>query len=44
MKSLLAEFDILLNCAGYRNVSEIDRDAIRSLPNTSNLIAEKARI
>ncbi|KAK5994273.1 FMN-dependent alpha-hydroxy acid dehydrogenase PB1A11.03 [Cladobotryum mycophilum] len=44
MKSLLAEFDILLNCSGYRNVSEIGRDAIRSLPNSSNLIAEKSRI
>lgn len=44
MKSLLAEFDILLNCSGYRNVSEIDRDAIKSLPNSSNLIAEKSRI
>jgi isopentenyl diphosphate isomerase/L-lactate dehydrogenase-like FMN-dependent dehydrogenase len=44
VKSLLAEFDILLNVAGFRNVSEIDRDAIRSLPNTSNLIAEKSRI
>lgn len=44
MKSLLAEFDILLNVGGYCNVGEIDREAIRSLPNTSNLIAEKARI
>lgn len=44
LKGLLAEFDILLNVAGFRNVSEIDRDAIRSLPNTSNLIAEKSRI
>ena len=44
VKSLLAEFDILLNVAGFKDVSEIDRDAIRSLPNTSNLIAEKSRI
>ena len=29
VKSLLADFDILLNVAGFRNVSEIDRDAIR---------------
>jgi isopentenyl diphosphate isomerase/L-lactate dehydrogenase-like FMN-dependent dehydrogenase len=44
MKSLLAEFDILLNVAGYKNVSEIDRGAIRSLPNTSSLIGEKSRL
>lgn len=44
MKSLLAEFDILLNCSGYKDVSEIDRDALRSLPNSSNLIAEHARV
>ena len=44
VKGLLAEFDILLNVAGFRNVSEIDNDAIRSLPNTSNLIAEKSRL
>jgi isopentenyl diphosphate isomerase/L-lactate dehydrogenase-like FMN-dependent dehydrogenase len=28
MRSLLAEFDILLNVAGYRNVGEIDRSAL----------------
>ena len=44
MKSLLAEFDILLNCAGFRNVSEINRDALKSLPNSSNLISEKSQI
>jgi isopentenyl diphosphate isomerase/L-lactate dehydrogenase-like FMN-dependent dehydrogenase len=44
MKGLLAEFDILLNVAGYRNVEEINRDAIRSLPNSSSLIAEKSRV
>ncbi|PMD48123.1 FMN-dependent alpha-hydroxy acid dehydrogenase [Hyaloscypha variabilis F] len=44
VKGLLAEFDILLNVAGYRNVEEINRDAIRSLPNSSSLIAEKARV
>lgn len=44
MKSLLAEFDILLNCAGFRGISEIDRDALKSLPNISSLISEKSRI
>ena len=28
MKSLLAEWDILLNVAGYKNVDEINRNAI----------------
>lgn len=28
MKSLLAEFDILLNVGGYTSVNEIDRKAI----------------
>lgn len=44
MKSLLAEFDILLNCAGFRDVSEIDRDALQSLPNSSSLISETSQI
>jgi isopentenyl diphosphate isomerase/L-lactate dehydrogenase-like FMN-dependent dehydrogenase len=32
MKSLLAEFDILMNVAGYARIEDIDRDAIDSLP------------
>lgn len=44
MKSLLAEFDILLNCAGFRDVSEIDRDALQSLLNSSSLISETSQI
>lgn len=44
MKSLLAEFDILLNCAGYRDVSEINRDALQSLPKSSTLISDSSRI
>lgn len=28
MKSLLADWDILLNVSGYKNVGEIDRNAI----------------
>lgn len=32
MQSLLADFDILLNVAGYKNVGEIDRNALESLP------------
>ncbi|KAF2872385.1 FMN-dependent dehydrogenase [Massariosphaeria phaeospora] len=32
LKSLLAEFDILLNVAGFRNVAEITRSALESGP------------
>lgn len=32
MKALLAEFDIMMNVAGYPNLKEIDRDALESLP------------
>jgi isopentenyl diphosphate isomerase/L-lactate dehydrogenase-like FMN-dependent dehydrogenase len=35
MKSLLAEFDILMNVAGYPRVEEIDKDAIDSLPRSA---------
>ena len=28
MKSLLAEFDILMNVAGFKSVEEIDRNAL----------------
>ncbi|KAF2096747.1 FMN-dependent alpha-hydroxy acid dehydrogenase [Rhizodiscina lignyota] len=35
MKGLLAEFDILMNVAGYANLKDIDRDAIDSLPRTA---------
>ncbi|KPI44066.1 putative lactate 2-monooxygenase [Cyphellophora attinorum] len=32
MRALLAEFDLLQECAGYPKISEINRDAIDSLP------------
>ncbi|KAI1098275.1 FMN-dependent alpha-hydroxy acid dehydrogenase [Jackrogersella minutella] len=32
LKSLLAEFDILMNVAGYPDLKEINRDALESLP------------
>lgn len=32
LKSLLADFDILMNVAGFRNIAEIDRSALRYLP------------
>ena len=44
VKGLLAEFDILMNVSGFRTVDEIDRDALQSLPNASNLIAEHSGI
>lgn len=40
LKSLLAEFDILMEVAGYQSIAQIDRSAIESLPNASNLIAQ----
>lgn len=44
MKSFLAEFDILMEEAGFQSIEQIDRSAIDSLPNTSNLISEHSRI
>lgn len=44
MKSLLADFDILMNCAGIQNVGQIDKTFIESLPNSSSLIAKKAKL
>ncbi|KAI1206337.1 FMN-dependent alpha-hydroxy acid dehydrogenase [Annulohypoxylon truncatum] len=35
MKSLLADFDILMNVAGYPDLKEINRDALDSLPKGS---------
>ncbi|UZJ56297.1 hypothetical protein CBS101457_005617 [Exobasidium rhododendri] len=37
MKSLLADFDILMNVAGFRSIAEIDRSALRYLPTTSRM-------
>ncbi|GAA5988624.1 hypothetical protein JCM10908_003645 [Rhodotorula pacifica] len=35
MRSLLADFDILMNVAGFRNLDEITRDAVRHVPHAS---------
>lgn len=32
MRSLLAEFDILMNVAGYQNISQITQDALEKEP------------
>lgn len=44
MKSLLAEFDILMEVGGFQSIDQIDRTTIDSLPNSSHLIAEHSRI
>ncbi|KAF2677261.1 FMN-linked oxidoreductase [Lentithecium fluviatile CBS 122367] len=44
MKSLLAEFDILLNAAGYKNVSGIDRTALESGPKDYPLLPVTAKL
>jgi hypothetical protein len=44
MKSLLADFDILMNVSGYQSVDQITRESIDSLPNTAGMIAEKSRL
>lgn len=44
MKSLLSDFDILLNVAGFQNVDQIDRDALESLPKAYSLIQERAKL
>lgn len=37
LRSLLAEFDILMNVAGFRSISEIDRSALKYLPDAPRL-------
>jgi hypothetical protein len=37
MKSLLAEFDILMNVAGYAKLEDINRDSLDSLPRVAYL-------
>jgi isopentenyl diphosphate isomerase/L-lactate dehydrogenase-like FMN-dependent dehydrogenase len=44
MKSLLAEFDISMLTAGFRNVGEMTRDRLESYPKSYSLIAQKAKL
>lgn len=46
MKSLLSDFDILLNVSGYQNVKQIigNKDALESYEKSYTLIAEKAKL
>jgi len=40
MKSLLADFDILMNVAGYNSIKEIDRNALSTYPLRGYLMIE----
>jgi isopentenyl diphosphate isomerase/L-lactate dehydrogenase-like FMN-dependent dehydrogenase len=44
MRSLLADFDILMNVAGFQSVDQITKENIDSLPNTAAMIAEKPKL
>lgn len=46
MKSLLADFDILLNVAGYQNVKQIigNREALESYEKSYTLVEERAKL
>ncbi|KAL1670392.1 FMN-dependent dehydrogenase [Schizophyllum commune] len=44
MKSLLADFDILMNVGGFQSVDQITRDALDTLPNTSTLISTTSKL
>ncbi|KAK5023459.1 hypothetical protein LTS07_009334 [Exophiala sideris] len=44
MKSLLAEFDISMLTAGFRNIGEMTRDRLESYPKSYALIAEKSKL
>lgn len=44
MKSLLADFDILMNVAGCQSVSQIDRTWLESQPKSYSLIQERSKL
>ncbi len=44
LKSLLAEFDILMEVGGFQSIQDINRKTLDSLPNSSNLIEGHSRI
>lgn len=44
LKGLLADLDILMNCAGLRSIDDIDRGLIESLPKSYGLLAEKSKL
>lgn len=44
MKSLLADFDILMNVGGFQNIGQIDRSALESYPRAYAMIAERSKL
>lgn len=44
LRGLLADMDILMNCAGLRSVDEIDRSLLESLPKAYGLVGEKSKL
>jgi isopentenyl diphosphate isomerase/L-lactate dehydrogenase-like FMN-dependent dehydrogenase len=44
MRSLLADFDILMNVAGFQSVDQIDRSALESSPPNYQLMTQKSRL
>lgn len=44
MKSLLADFDILLNVGGYKTVADIDRTALESGPRDYQLLPVTSKL
>ncbi len=44
MKNLLAEFDIPMLTAGFRNVGEMQKDTLESCPKEHILMAERAKL
>ncbi|KAI4141321.1 MAG: hypothetical protein L6R39_005402 [Caloplaca ligustica] len=44
MKSLLADFDILMNVAGFQNVEQIDRSVLETYPKGYAMIAERSKL
>jgi isopentenyl diphosphate isomerase/L-lactate dehydrogenase-like FMN-dependent dehydrogenase len=44
VKSLLADFDILMNATGFQSVDQITREHINSSPISPSMIVEKNKI
>lgn len=44
LKGLLADLDILMNCAGLRSIEDIDKSLLESLPKAYGLLAEKSKL
>jgi isopentenyl diphosphate isomerase/L-lactate dehydrogenase-like FMN-dependent dehydrogenase len=44
MKGLLADFDVLMNVAGFQSVDQITREHIDSSPISASMIAENSKL